>query len=582
MRARPPRTTSRPRPGAKRPASSRLLPPLLAALAAFAVPGLADEPDVAGPRDLALEFTSPFDGSRQPYRLYLPSAHDGREAVPLLVALHGTGGDQNKYFDHEAYLDGIYKAEAEKRGLAVLCPLGTDSNGLPTEWRGEAEINALAAIDDALRRFHIDADRIVCTGQSMGGTGTTYLCCRYPDLFAGGAPLGSTYGHVDLVANLRDVPMLYVQGGDDWPIYAATGPIPITEEMKRLGYNGELWVIPGAGHNTFAESTPRVLDWALKQRRVAHPKHITHRAYFPPHGRAWWVEIQEIERPGWFAEVDARAEPENRVVVKLKNTSRLALRPDPALYDPARPLAVVVDGREVFRGLCDESEELSLTRERGDWTATRGPRREPSRLDWKDFVIGVAEEPPTWEGGPETTLGNWLNDAMLDISGADVAISTKGHYRYGDGMRGRAIEAGRPVRFMEFVSWLRPLDTALATFTLKGSDLLKIIEANILDGPRDDMFLVQVAGCHYRFDRRKPQGQRVVETDIEPSREYRIVCNSSVITRGDTLHLGDYFGRLNHELLEPNVLSTAWRFILKNQGRVAAPKLEGRVSEVGP
>ena len=191
-----------------------------------------------GPADLHLAFTSPFDGSEQPYRLYLPSAYDGSRPLPLLVALHGTGGDHNKYFDHETYQGGIYKSEAEKRGIVVLCPFGADAHGRPTEWRGVGEMHVLAALEDVQRRFRIDPDRIVCTGQSMGGTGTTYLCCRYPDLFAAGIPLASTYGHISLVTNLRHVPMFYVHGGKDWPIYAKTGPIPITEEMHRLGYNG--------------------------------------------------------------------------------------------------------------------------------------------------------------------------------------------------------------------------------------------------------------------------------------------------------------------------------------------------------
>ncbi len=93
------------------------------------------------PVDLSLEFFSPFDGSKQPYRMYLPSTHDGRRTVPLLVVLHGTGGDQNKYFDHETYGNGIYIREAEKRGMAVLSPLGNDSLGRPTEWRSVAELN---------------------------------------------------------------------------------------------------------------------------------------------------------------------------------------------------------------------------------------------------------------------------------------------------------------------------------------------------------------------------------------------------------------------------------------------------------
>ncbi|MDP1588833.1 MAG: 5'-nucleotidase C-terminal domain-containing protein, partial [Prosthecobacter sp.] len=517
----------------------------------------------------------------QPYRLYLPSAYDGKTVLPLLVALHGTGGDQNKYFDHETYGSGIYKTEAEKRGLIVLCPLGTDANGLPTEWRGGAEINVLAAIEDAQKRFRIDPERIVCTGQSMGGTGTTYLCCRYPDIFAAGIPLASTYGHLSLITNLRDVPMFFVQGAKDWPIYAATGPTPITQEMKRLGYKGELWMVPDAPHNTMHLSTPRVLDWALRQKRVAHPRRITHRAYFPPHGRAWWVEIQEIERPSWFAEMDAKAEAENRITVKLKNTSHVVLRPDSTLHDLQKPLIIEIEGREVFHDLCASTQEVLLVRENDTWTATTQPRQITPRTDWKNLVIGTVVEPPTWEGGPETTLGNWLTDAMRDISGADIAICTKGHFRVGSKMRGHAIQAGQTLHLVELINWLRPSDAALATFTLKGSDLLKIIESNLLDGPKDDMFLVQVSGCRYRFDRRRPQGSRIIETDIQPGREYKIVCNSSAITRTDTLHLGEFFGKLKHEMQEPNQLSTVWRFILQNYSRVTA-KLEGRVSEVLP
>lgn len=535
--------------------------------------------DVKGPRDLALTFTSPYDGGSQPYRLYLPSAYDGKTALPMLVALHGTGGDQNKYFDHEGYSGGIYKAEAEKRGVIMLCPLGTDPDGLPTEWRGRAELNVLAAIEDAQKRVRIDPDRIICTGQSMGGTGTTYLCCRYPDLFAAGIPLASTYGHLSLITNLRDVPMFYVQGAKDWPIYAATGPTPITQEMRRLGYNGELWMVPDAPHNTMNISTPRVFEWALRQKRVAHPRHITHRAYFPPHGRAWWVDIQEIEQPGGFAEVDARAEADNHIVARLKNAARVVLRPDPALHDPKTPLHVEINGREVFNAPCDETHEILLTHSGDTWNATTRPRRITPRTDWKNDVIGTVETAPTWEGTPETTLGNWLTDAMRDISGADIAIATKGHFRYENKMRGAPIHDGQTLRLMEMISWLRPLDTALAAFTLKGSELLEIIEMNLVDGPKAEMYLVQVSGCRYRFDRRRPLGSRVVESDIDPAREYRIVCNSAAITRGDTMQLGDRFGKLSYQLLETTLISSAWRYTQKHNGRISAA-LDGRVAEV--
>jgi predicted esterase len=498
--------------------------------------------------------------------------------MPLLVALHGTGGDHNKYFDHEDYRNGIYKREAEKRGISVLCPRGSDAEGRPTEWRGVGELHVLAALEDVKRRFQIEPDRIICTGQSMGGTGTTYLCCRYPDVFAAGIPLASTYGHVSLVANLRDVPMFYVHGGKDWPIYAKTGPIPITTEMLRLGYSGSLWMIAESGHNTMDVSTERVIDWALKQRRVAHPRHITHRAYFPPHGRAWWVEIQEIERPGWFAEVDAQIAEDNRILVAVKNAKSVVLRPDSQLLRSEEPVAVVLDGRQVFRGVCDGRGAIVLSRNGGTWSASLESLAPKERMELSRFAIGTVAEPPTWEGGPETTLGNWLTDAMRDITGADIAIRTKGHYRYRTQSRGAEVQAGQTVSLVDLINWLRPLDSALATFKLRGADLLAIIEANIGDKPQDERFLVQVSGCRYRFDRRRPAGQRVVETDIDPQREYRIVCKSSDLTRTDTLHLGDYFEKLDHEILEPNVLSTAWYFAQKCDGRIAA-KLEGRVAE---
>lgn len=538
----------------------------------------ADAPAV-GPADVALSFTSPVDGSEQPYRLYLPSAYDGTRPTPLLVAMHGTGGNQDKYFDHAAYHDGIYKQEAEKRGLAILCPLGNDSLDRPTEWRGVGEIHVLAAIEDVQRRFRIDPERIVLTGQSMGGTGTTYLCCRYPDIFAAGAPLASTYGHVSLVANLRHVPMLYVHGAKDWPIYAKTGPIPLTEEMGRLGYDGTLWMIPEVGHNTMAVSTERVVDWALRQRREAHPRHVTHRAYFPPHGRAWWVDIQAVDRVGWFAEVDARIEEGNQIHVAPKNASRVVLRPEAELLDLAAPIVVLLDNAPVFDAVCAIDQEILLIKEAERWTACAQPRRIASRTDPRSLLIGTVGQAPDWTGDVETTLGNWLTDAMRNISGADVAICTKGHFRYGSHFRGAPVQADQEVYLIDLINWLRPCDSALATFTLRGADLLEIIEDNIRDKPGEGRFLIQVSGCRYRFDRRLPQGKRIVVSDIEPDREYKVVCNSAAITRTDTMHLAGRYDQLAYELLEPNLLSAAWYFTKKHKGTISS-RLEGRVEEV--
>ena len=538
-------------------------------------------PTPAGPADLALTFASPLDGSPQPYRLYLPTAYDGTREVPLLLALHGTGGDQNKYFDHPTYGDGLYRREAEKHGMAVLCPLGNDALGRPTEWRGTGELHVLAALDEVCRRFRIDRDRIVCTGQSMGGTGTTYLCCRYPDLFAAGIPLASNYGHLALVANLRDVPMFYVQGADDWPYYAKTGPIPITEEMRRLGYDGTLWMVPDVGHNTMAISTERVVAWAAQQRRVAHPRRILHRAFFPAHGRAWWIEIAGIAEIGGFAEVDAGVDDANRVDISTRNAASIVLHPDPVVFSRDGPLTVVVDGGTTFAGLCPPDRQVRLVRQGGGWCGQLEPRHVPSRLDWRAHSIGRVVEAPDWSGDPESTLGNWQADVIRAGTGADIAITPKGHFRYRDHVRGVPVEAGQTVYLTNLIDWLRPGDSALVTIPLVGRDLLRIIENNLLDGPEERRFLVQVSGCRYAFDRRRPIGRRVVSSDIVPDRVYTVAAKGFDVSRDDTLHLGDLQDRLPLQTLEANLLSAVCRYITDRQGRIAA-RLEGRIVEHTP
>ncbi len=111
------------------------------------------------------------------------------------------------------------------------------------------------------------------------------------------------------------------------------------------------------------------------------------------------------------------------------------LRPDPDLLNREERIAVLLDGRVVFDDVCGGQQEIVLSRH-----AERLERRVaacPDRLThpWKNFTISVVDEPPSWEGGPETTLGNWLTEAMRDIAGTNIALCTKGHYRYESSFR---------------------------------------------------------------------------------------------------------------------------------------------------
>ena len=521
------------------------------------------------PADLTLTYRSDADGSEQPYRVYLPSAYDGRTPLPLFIALHGTGGDQNTYFGNTDYGDGTYKREAEKRGIIVVCPHGRGT----TEYRGIGENDVLTVIGRVKRQFAVDEDRVVCSGQSMGGTGTTYLCCRYPHLFAAGVSLASSYGHTNLLRNLRHVPMFYVQGQKDWPVYAQEGPDRITERLGELGHTVEYWVVPDQPHNTMGVSTERVLDWALGQRRVTNPRRVTFATYLPIHGRAYWLEIQEVANIGYLAGVDATVDGDrNGFAVKVDNVGHLALRPGPELLDLTRPLHVDIDGERVFEGNCVAEQELSCTLADTTWRVSVAPRSERPSTAYRTHRIGVVGDSPTQEGKDETSMGNWMCDMMRHVAGADIAIYNRRHYR------GIPLRKGQNLHLVDLLNWTRPFLRRLCTFECTGRDLLDIVEANIRDRPKELEYLVQVAGCRYSFDRARPKGSRVAETDIDAARKYTVACEAQVLTR-ETLFLAGRFRKLTYRELGPTVVSGAWRYVVDSGGTITA-KREGRVRDV--
>ena len=528
----------------------------------------APMPLLKGPADLRLSYRSQVDGTEQPYRVYLPSAYDGKARLPLLLALHGTGGSQDTYFDSSQYANGIYKREAEVRGTVVVCPHGRGT----TEYRGIGENDVLTVLDEVGRQFAVDEDRIVCTGQSMGGTGTSYLCSRYPDLFAGGIALASGYCHVNMLANLRYVPMLYVQGAKDWPVYAREGPDRITGRLQELGYPCDYWVVPDQPHNTMAVSTTRVFDWALQQRRVRSPRHVTHAVYLPIHGRAYWTELLAPAEIGLLTGLDARVADPNRINVTTHNASAFALYPDAPLIDLTQPVRVAVDGEDVFAAVCPSGKAIELSRTDGVWRAELSDRIPRPYTAHRTHRIGTVVSVPTQSGKDETTLGNWMTDMMRHVTGADVAVYNRRHYR------GVVLRTGQIVYLADLYDWLRPFVRRLGTFSVHGRDLLDIIEANIRDTPKEAEYLVQVSGCRYAFDRSRPPGERVVETDIEPGRVYTVACEAQALTR-ETLFLAGRFGTIEWEELEPTAVSGAWRYIVDCGGTIEA-KREGRVRDV--
>ena len=136
----------------------------------------------------------------------------------------------------------------------------------------------------------------------------------------------------------------------------------------------------------------------------------------------------------------------------------------------------------------------------------------------------------------ECAMGNLVTDAILDRTkdqGMTIAITN------GGGLRS-SIDGG-PVSMGEVLSVL-PFQNTVATFQLKGADLVAALENGLSQIEEGAGRFPQVSGMKYSFDRSKPAGSRVVSVEVkegdafvplDPAKTYGVVSNNYMRSGGD-------------------------------------------------
>ncbi|MFY9553571.1 MAG: prolyl oligopeptidase family serine peptidase [Blastocatellia bacterium] len=207
-------------------------------------------------------YLSKVDGTLQPYQVFVPTAYDKSKPTPLIIALHGMGGDENSYF--LAYGQGAFKVEAEKRGYLVACPKGRKPASM---YIGDAEKDVMDVIAEVRRVYNIDPDRIYLTGHSMGGFGTWSVAMSHPDVFAAIAPVSGGANFPGGMSKIVHIPELVIHGDND-----PTVPVERSRVMvamgKKLGVEIKYIEVPGGDHgNVVAPTFKNVFDWFDTHKR---------------------------------------------------------------------------------------------------------------------------------------------------------------------------------------------------------------------------------------------------------------------------------------------------------------------------
>ncbi len=189
------------------------------------------------------------DPSPTPLRVYAPPAADGSPR-PLVIALHGAGGDENMFF--HAYGNGRVKRLAEEHGFIVATPSTYAAARDPaTVRRVIAEL-----VDD----YPIDRQRIYLLGHSLGGMTAARLSQSMSDTFAAVCCVsGVSAFDVDRMT----APTLVITGMND-PIVPVARVREPSEAAIDAGLPIELIVKEHRGHTLFvSEVLPAAVEWLL-------------------------------------------------------------------------------------------------------------------------------------------------------------------------------------------------------------------------------------------------------------------------------------------------------------------------------
>ncbi|WP_411033451.1 5'-nucleotidase C-terminal domain-containing protein [Shinella sp. BYT-45] len=180
----------------------------------------------------------------------------------------------------------------------------------------------------------------------------------------------------------------------------------------------------------------------------------------------------------------------------------------------------------------------------------------------------------------ECTMGNLVADAILDrvkAQGISIAIQN------GGGLRA-SIDKG--VVTMGEVLTVLPFQNSLATFQLKGSDVIAALENGLGQIEEGAGRFPQVSGIKYTFDKSKPAGSRVVSVEVkegeafvplDPAKTYGVVSNNYMRAGGDGYSVFATAGTNAYDF-GPNLELVVADYLSAN--RPYKPYTDGRIAEV--
>ncbi len=221
-------------------------------------------------------------GEEMKYTLFVSSKVRPDTPAPLIVALHGLGGDSN-FIVRNRLVD-----LAEEGGYVVVGPMGYNVGGWygspvvvfggqpiePANLTELSELDVMTVLQIAKGEFNIDPDRVYLMGHSMGGAGTIYLGQKHAEQWAALAAIAPAAflmqrNQKDILAPIQaaGLPIMITQGDQD-PVVPAVNTRTWAAAMAELGMDHEYIEMPGRDHgNIIGDGMPDIFRFFAAHKR---------------------------------------------------------------------------------------------------------------------------------------------------------------------------------------------------------------------------------------------------------------------------------------------------------------------------
>lgn len=361
-------------------------------------------------------FRARTDGSVQPYGFWLPPSYSADRKHALLIQLHGIGPETAGGRRQTWRGQGTKEWVDTEKPVIVAHPFGR----MNTFYQGMGEEDVLQVVDEVMRHFSVDPNRVYIMGHSMGGAGSYTVGLHHPDRFGSITPIDPAMWSPErdeaglpewaqpqaasvlapkLYPNARNIPVFFKNAGAGIQKVSTT----FSDGIVAAGGFSTMESFPGMPHHWAPQmSYAMFMGQATMLPINRHPPEVKFFTTTLRYNRAYWVTLDRLTRHNRESMIIATYDdgkpptpvrrpgqpppetpPPRTPLLNVTTTNidaftlQLGELPPPA--DRAAALPVKIDGTEVTSLTDPLPQTLHFARNSGAWRRMNVPATSAKR-----------------------------------------------------------------------------------------------------------------------------------------------------------------------------------------------------------